>query len=328
MKKILSLFVFIFLLSISFVSVEKTFAATAIIGVSNNINIGWSAGNESNAARNNDKLQDFDENNQFIKVTTWWEKGLFNTLIRFARDLKNLFYAIATIYFLVIALKLIFASNTEEELWKFKKWIIWITVGLIVMQLAFAFAKIMFDQGVSARLGASLLEHMVWPIILLIQTLASIFFIAMAIFAFYSLVTANGNEEAIKKGKTTILHALIGFMIVRFARGLVEAFYGHIDCGSFALWFITVEGENCINTVDISEWTGIIITILNWFNGFVAIAVLLMIIYAGAQILLSAGDEEKIKKWKTSIIYIAIWLGILALNYLILTFFLAPESII
>ena len=66
------------------------------------------------------------------------------------------------------------------------------------MQIAFAFGKIMFDQGVSARLGASLLEHLVWPIILLIQTLASIFFIAMAIFAFYRLVTANGNEEAIK----------------------------------------------------------------------------------------------------------------------------------
>jgi len=43
-------------------------------------------------------------------------------------------------------LKLIFASNTEEELGKFKKGIIWITVGLIVMQIAFAFAKIMFDQ--------------------------------------------------------------------------------------------------------------------------------------------------------------------------------------
>jgi hypothetical protein len=72
----------------------------------------------------------------------------------------------------------------------------------------------------------------------------------------------------------------------------------------------------------------IIISVINWLNGFVAIAVLIMIIYAGAQIMLSAGDEEKIKKGKQSIIYIAIGLTVLVMNFLILTFFLKPDSII
>ena len=53
-----------------------------------------------------------------------------------------------------------------------------------------------------------------------------------------------------------------------------------------------------------------------------------MIIYAGIQILLSRGDEEKIKKGKNAIIYIAIGLGLLVMNYLILTFFIIPESTI
>ena len=66
------------------------------------------------------------------------------------------------------------------------------------MQIAFAFTKILFDQGVSRLLGATLIENLIYPMIALIQTLAGIFFIAMAIFAFYRLVTANGNEEAIK----------------------------------------------------------------------------------------------------------------------------------
>ena len=65
-------------------------------------------------------------------------------------------------------------------------------------QIAFPFTQIMFDRGVSATLGASLIENLIWPLVLLIQTLASIFFIAMAIYAFYRLVTANGNEEAVK----------------------------------------------------------------------------------------------------------------------------------
>jgi len=325
MKKIFSLCiltVFCFI-SFSFSVLQSTNAASI-----NNISIGGSAGNESSNANRNDKLQDFNERDQFIGVTTGWEKWLYNTLILFARDLKNLFYAIATVYFLIISLKLIFASNTEEELGKFKKGIIWITVGLIVMQIAFAFAKIMFDQWVSARLGASLIEHLIWPLISLIQTLAALFFIAMAIYAFYRLITANGNEEAVKSWKMTIFYALIGFVILRFAQAIVEAFYGRINCESFTLWFITINGENCINRLDISEGANIIIDVLNWINGFVAIIVLIMIMYAGGQILLSAWDEEKIKKWKTAIMYIAIWLAVLVMNYLILTFFLVPEATI
>jgi multisubunit Na+/H+ antiporter MnhB subunit len=77
-----------------------------------------------------------------------------------------------------------------------------------------------------------------------------------------------------------------------------------------------------------SEWIQLIIRVINWMNGFVAIIVLLMIIYAWAQILLSAWDEEKIKKWKQALIYIAIGLFVLAINFLILTFFLRPENII
>jgi hypothetical protein len=283
-------------------------------------------GESSNAAAN-DKLQDFNGNNQFIQATTGWEKALYNTLIRFARDLKNLFYAIATLYFLIISLKLIFANNTEEELGNFKKWILWITVGLIIMQLAYAFTEILFDNGVSAQLGANLIENLVYPMIALIQTLAAIFFIAMAIYAFYRLVTANGNEEAIKSGKMTILYALIGFMIVRFTRAIVEAFYGRINtCVSYGK-VVSVDNQLC-NRVEISEWINIIITVINWLNGFVAIVVLIMIIYAWAQIMLSNGDEEKIKKGKQSIIYIAIWLAVLVMNFLILTFFLRPEALI
>ena len=324
MKKLFITFLCLVSMTLMWVTI---FDAHAVTGP-NNISIGGSAGWESNAAWNLDKLRDFNDNDRFIDVSTAGERGIYNTLILVARDLKNLFYAIATVFFLIICLKLIFASNTEEELWKFKKWIIWITVWLIVMQIAFAFAEVVFDRGVSARLWASLIEVIVYPLIELIRTLASIFFIAMAIYAFYRLITANGNEEAVKSGKMSILYALIWFLLVRFAQGIVEAFYGRINCESFSLGFISVDGDSCVNRTDISEGANIIITLINWLNSFVAVVVLLMIIYAGIQILLSWGDEEKIKKGKQSIVYIVIWLFILVVNFLVLTFFLRPEGVL
>lgn len=289
-----------------------------------NLRIGTSDGSASDNVSENTKLNEFNDK-QFIGVSSGGERWLYNTLIRLARDLKNIFFVLATIYFLIICLKLIFAGNTEEEVWKFKKWIIWITIGLIVMQIAFVFTQILFDQWVSAALGGTLVENLVLPMIALIQTLASIFFIAVAIFAFYQLVTANGNEEAIKSWKMTIFYALIGFLIVKVAQTIVEAFYGRVNCSA---WWVIGWGTSCVNVSQMSDWIQLIIRVINWLNWFVAIIVLIMIIYAGAQILLSAGDEEKIKKWKKALIYIAIGLFILAVNFLIVTFFLRPENII
>ncbi|MCH8518900.1 hypothetical protein LAT59_04020, partial [Candidatus Gracilibacteria bacterium] len=143
-------------------------------------------------AVNNPRLDNLNTS-EFINTTNVGEQGIVNTLLLFARDLKNLFYIIATIFFLVIILRLIFSSNTEEELGKFKKGLIWITIGIIVMQIAFVFTTLLFDRGVSTSVAVMFFDNLVWPLVTLLQTLASFFFIAIAIYAFYRLVTANGN---------------------------------------------------------------------------------------------------------------------------------------
>ena len=268
----------------------------------------------------NQKLDSFNDS-RFINTTSIWEEWIFRTLVRFAMDLKNLFYIIATVFFLVISLRLILASNTEEELWKFKKWIIWITIWLIVMQIALVFVESLYRPEVSTSLAFRLFNNVVLPFINLLQLLASFFFIAIAIYAFYRLVTANGNEEAISSGKKTIWFALIGFIVIRFAMEIVEAFYGRVNCTPILDTWL------CENVQNLSEAVNIIITIINWLNAFVAIVVVIMILYAWAQILLSAGDEEKLKKSKNSLIFIAIWIFILIANFLILTFFLSEPSL-
>jgi hypothetical protein len=302
-----------------FGNMQGTYAAT-------NVWIWSTLTDESNTSKNLDKLDEFQNvgaygPEDFIDISEGGIRGLYNGLLQIARDLKNLFYALATLYFLVICIKLVFSENTEEAIWNFKKGIVWITVGIIVMQLAFWFTAVLFDKWVSARLWVSLFTIIVLPMINLVRTLASIFFIAMAIFAFYRLVTANGNEEAVKTWKFTIVYALGGFILVKLAQSIIEAFYGKVECNEI----IT---NACKNSLDISQWVNIILNVINWLNGFVAIAVLLMIFYAGFQILLSRWDEEKIKKWKQAILYVAIWIFILLVNFLILTFFIRPESII
>lgn len=53
-----------------------------------------------------------------------------------------------------------------------------------------------------------------------------------------------------------------------------------------------------------------------------------MILYVGFQIFFSAGDEEKLKKARNAILYIAIGVAVLVVNLLIVTFFFRPDGVI
>lgn len=103
-------------LLVSFVFIVQT----PVYSAANNLNTGGFQAQGSQVT-GNEKLTQFGGGDQFIGVSTGGERGIYNTLITFAKDLKNLFYAVATVFFLIITFKLIFSSNTEEELGKFKK---------------------------------------------------------------------------------------------------------------------------------------------------------------------------------------------------------------
>jgi Type IV secretion system pilin len=277
-----------------------------------------------NQLSKNQPLNDFGHD-QFYYISGGWERSLYYSLVKIAKDFKNFMFAIATIFFFVITLRLLLAGNTEEELGKYKKWIIWITIGLVVMQIAYSFVVSIYDQGVSAGVAYRLLDYVVNPLIRLLETIASVFFLWIAIFAFYRLVTSQGDEEKINSAKKSMIEAIIWFLIIKFARALVEATYGTINCTQILWGLITIDNANCIKTADLKGFAGIIIQVINWANSFIALVVVLLIIYAGFEIMTSGGDEEKIKKWKNTFIYIAIGLFVLASSYLILTFFILPQ---
>ena len=333
MKKITRLLILLFACMWVFFAAASVAAPVHAVGItigdtnSNNLNIG-NYGNEWSHVKNNTKLKIFGTDPEFIKVSRGWERGLYYTLVRFARDLKNFFFAIATIFYLIIVIRLILSSNTDEELNNFKKWIIWITIWIIIMQLAYSLTLILYDKSIGEQLAFNLIDTVIYPILSLLETLASIFFLAMAVYTFYRLITANGAEDKIKSAKMTILYSIIWFMVIRFSRLIVESVYGRLNCDSTLGGFITVESGRCLTEADLNGWVGIIVNIINWANSFIWIVVVIMIMYAGFQVLISWGDEERLKKGKQTFIYIAIGLVLLVMNYLILTFFLVPESVI
>ncbi len=321
MKKILILLTIT--ISIFLMWTIDTFAAQNV-PTSNNVDIGQTSNSNSN---NNPFLNDLWNNWDWdIRVWNEWEKSIVRFLYNIANDMKTIFYILSWVYFLIITIKLIASSNTEEEVSKFKKWIIWITIWIILMQIVFYFVEILYAQEIWADLAWRLAKNIVEPIIKVLETAASFFFLLIAIYSFYKIITANWDEEKIKTWKMAVVYWLIGFIIIKLSKDLVYASYWKINCNEHSFFSIfSVWWTNCSTENQISGLNSIIIQVLNWANWFVWILVILMIIYAWVQVLFSWWDEDKLSKAKKSIIYIIIWIWILVLNYFILTFLIRPE---
>ena len=320
--KIITKILLLIALSINAFVIPSVFAAPV-----DNLNIG---NIQSENSVTNDHFDNVKDSTRSIDVSTWGEKWAYNFMIRIAKDLKNLFFFIAWLYLMFLVLKLLFAEKSEDEAGNFKKWIIWTSVWLVIMQLSYTIVKVLYDKDVWEELAVNFIETIVNPLIKFIETWASFLFIGIAIYAFYAIVTANGDEEKIKTWKMSVVYGIVWFIIIKFSGTIVNSVYWKINCPSVSLSniFDTSLWNKCIGNANLGWIPEIIVNIINWMNSFVWIAVILMIIYAWVQVLLSAGDEEKLKNAKKSILYVAIWLLILVMNYLILTFFIIPNSVI
>lgn len=315
-----------FLLIITIISLSFLWISFNEVGASNNIQIN----NVDNWKDRNDTLNDFWKNNDsFFSLWSrkWWQ-WIYYTLVNIAYSLKNIFFWFATIFYLIISIQLLVSENTEEQSGKFKKGIVWITIWLMVMQMAYAFSLTLYAKQVWESLAFDLIDNIINPLIGLLEVLASILFIAIAIFAFYRIVTANGKEEEITRAKMSIVYAIIWFILIKIAAVIVNWVYWKLECKQTTIAWFDVATTSCIWNAEINNLSSTIMQIINWANWFIWIITVLLIIYAWFNILFSAWDEEKIKKGKSTILYIAIWLLLLSVNYLLLTFFIIPETTI
>ena len=101
---------------------------------------------------------------------------------------------------------------------------------------------------------------------------------------------------------------------------LVKSIYGEAKCDTPLLFSICR-----IKDPNISATITVFTTIVNYVNGFLALVIVIMIVYAGFLVLTAAGDEEKIKKAKNILIYIVIGVLLLVTSYILFNFFLAAR---
>lgn len=304
-----------------------TFLSSWSIGYATAVDLNVRKVNVEVKEANNTELEQFKSpiSNFFFPVAPDGT-SILDGFIVIAYNIKNFFIAIAVIFLIIGVIKLLFSSNSEEDLKKWRRNIVWTSVGILVMQIAYSVWNTLRLTSASDKIGSSLgwsfWVNIFGPIVDLLQILASFGFLLMAIYAFYILVTAGGDEERTKKGKNIVIYAIIGFLLIRIPYWIVRAIYGKSPCENT----ITIRGCD-IRNPNPGEAVSIVATIFKYFNTFLALICVALVIYAAWLVLISAGDEEKIKKAKNIVIYIIVGFLLLVASHALFRFFLMPGSV-
>jgi len=317
MKKLITIFIFF---AVLFGGMQSSFASIKFWEMAwgvTNPNDRWKQ--EPLSKTKNALIGTMKDANHVNTAGEGWVKWLQNTLFRIAKDMKTLIFIFASLFLAIMVLILLIGDKPEEQQEKLKNGIIWVSLGIMMMQIAFIVHDVFFNKNIDRLLGETAKEIILEPILQMLMFFASFVFVAMGVWSFYLLVTASGDEDKVTKGKMIIVQAVIGFVVIKFSQVLVKNTFD--PCTETYLWFLRNDQAHKMCN-DITKNAGIITTIITWVNGFIALVIVLMILYAGFLIILKKWDEDAYKKAKSILLYS--WVGVIILfgSYIILNFFI------
>lgn len=243
--------------------------------------------------------------------------------------LFNVFFLLAGFLFVVAlmvaffaAIRLFISNNSEEDVSKWSKTLIWSIAWLFLVSISYSFVRSIsnafvswWTNVISMDMLYSIVVDIVYPILNFLRYIVSICFFAVIVYAFYRIIFSGWDEEKFQQGKTTFIIATFGFIIMLLAEPIVKMAYGWADCLITSWWSLP---SRCMNhTFNTSIFFNTVIKIIVFLNGFIALVTMIMIIYAGILVLTGGWDEEKSEKAKKIIMYVIIGVLMILFSYVL-----------
>lgn len=290
-------------------------------GKNNNINV-WTS-DKILKGKENKTLNIFKENTHLR--SPWegkenWVKSVKTLILTIAKEIKNIFFAIASIYLIILVFRLLIAENAEEEFSKTKSWIIWTVIWIIIMQVSFSATSALIGTTVDAWKATSFVANIAQPLLDMVMYVVPFMFMAIAIYSFFKIVTANGDETKIKQWRLSIIHASIAIIVIKVSQAFVNSVYWMINCNQKS----SISGQTkCLEKPDVWGITDIFFDLINWVNSFLAIIITVIFIYTWFSLITAAWDKAKMEKARRLLVYIIAWVILIVWSYSVVTFFSA-----
>lgn len=202
---------------------------------------------------------------------------------------------IMMIYVIILVIKLV-SGAADEEVKKAKERLVYMIIGLLIVQFAGTLVKRMFfgDYGEAFSVnedGERVSQDFAFNsaaeirgIIGLIEIFIGVVAVLVIVVRGITLVVSGGEEESMKKARNHILYAVVGLVLAGFSE-IITRFIVFPDAGT--------------SMPSVETGQALIAQITNFVAGFIAIAAFIMLFYAGYRYVVAgvSGEEgDKIKK--------------------------------
>ena len=240
-------------------------------------------------------------------------------------------FVVALFISVISVIRLLSSENSEEDFKKWRDTLLWSIFGLIVIAFAYYIVDIFdVDSGAAAGVGDAryfdsqsvnrIITSIVYPLLSFLRYIAAFIFLFGAIYAYFRMVTAGGEQGGIDEGKRGFIYAVVGFILVILAEPFVKILYTGTGCQTSVFGTIATDCQDRI--IDIQGIMWVLARIIAFLNSLVAVITLIVIIIAGVLVLTSGGNSDRLDRARKMIFYAIIGVVFLFLSFVIYRFIL------
>lgn len=202
-----------------------------------------------------DRLRD--PNNQYGNAGINDVRGIRNVMIRIFKSGGVVMFVVALFISVISVIRLLSSENSEEDFKKWRDTLLWSIFGLIVIAFAYYIVDIFdVDSGAAAGVGDAryfdsqsvnrIITSIVYPLLSFLRYIAAFIFLFGAIYAYFRMVTAGGEQGGIDEGKRGFIYAVVGFILVILAEPFVKILYTGTGCQTSVFGTIATDCQDRI----------------------------------------------------------------------------------
>lgn len=263
-------------------------------------------------------------------VPEWGIYGMVDFVFDFMMDyVVPIVIIIATLIAIFWFYQLMF-SEKEDQRSKatdyILRWVVWIIIIQWSRFIYNTFFSIVNNDNVFEAirtwslnaLSADLFEKLIYPFLNLGMYMILWVLFIMLLMKSVQIITSQ-SDDAFKKWQQIIVSSAIGIIVILLSKQIIQVVYGKQEDftksinetqGIFSVWNRILNERNYET----------IFNVINYFLWFLAFIILCLLIYNTYLIITNPTKEENIKKLRTNILYILLWLLIIWLSYVIVNF--------
>lgn len=218
-----------------------------------------------------------------------------NSIVRsIVNIIKNLIGGLAVILIIINAMQMIFAGGDESIIKEKKQGIMYAVIGLIIILVLDQIIKFVYGTPITSIGGGGLMDMRnegfsdeVYGIVSFIKAVIGSIAVFMIVISGIRMVTAQGEEEEIKKQKTSIAWVGVGIIIILINKIIIDnIFISPVQNSD------QISGGNVLNIINLLG------NITKFGLGFVGIIALGFLIYGAVLMIANYGNEEAVDKSK------------------------------